>query len=174
MQSIFAATISNHPQEIKSICHLGFRISLDVDSILAPCYPRMTLSRGQKQRSFWPLSTRPFIQYILWYLSIRYGSSMDIDFVIAWWRHQMETFSALLALCAGNSPVPVNSLHEGQWRGGLIFFFICAWINSWVNNREAGDLRRSRAHYDVNVMRKWLFFLPLMSSYWYSFINIFK
>ena len=25
---------------------------------------------------------------------------------IAWWRHQMETFSALLVLCAGNSPVP--------------------------------------------------------------------
>ena len=24
---------------------------------------------------------------------------------IPWWRHQMETFSALLALCAGNSPV---------------------------------------------------------------------
>ena len=23
-----------------------------------------------------------------------------------WWRHQMEIFSALLALCAGNSPVP--------------------------------------------------------------------
>ena len=23
-----------------------------------------------------------------------------------WWRHQMETFSALLAICAGNSPVP--------------------------------------------------------------------
>ena len=25
---------------------------------------------------------------------------------MAWWRHQMETFSALLAICAGNSPVP--------------------------------------------------------------------
>ena len=25
---------------------------------------------------------------------------------LTWWRHQMETFSALLALCAGNSPVP--------------------------------------------------------------------
>ena len=25
---------------------------------------------------------------------------------LAWWRHQMETFSALLAICAGNSPVP--------------------------------------------------------------------
>ena len=35
----------------------------------------------------------------------------------------METFSALLALCAGNSPVPVNSPHKGQWRGALMFFF---------------------------------------------------
>ena len=26
-------------------------------------------------------------------------------FSIPWWRHQMETFSALLALCVGNSPV---------------------------------------------------------------------
>ena len=25
---------------------------------------------------------------------------------VAWWRHQMETFSALLVICAGNSPVP--------------------------------------------------------------------
>ena len=25
-----------------------------------------------------------------------------------WWRHQMETFSALLAICAGNSPVTGN------------------------------------------------------------------
>ena len=46
----------------------------------------------------------------------------------------------------------VNSPHKGQWRGALMFSFICAWINSWVNNREAGDLRRHRAHYDVTVM----------------------
>ena len=25
---------------------------------------------------------------------------------LSWWRHQMETFCALLAVCAGNSPVP--------------------------------------------------------------------
>ena len=25
---------------------------------------------------------------------------------LSWWRHQMETFSALLAICVGNSPVP--------------------------------------------------------------------
>ena len=30
---------------------------------------------------------------------------------------------------------------------------ICARINDWVNNREAGDLRRHRGHYNVNVMR---------------------
>ena len=64
----------------------------------------------------------------------------------------METFSALLALCAGNSPVPVNSPHKGQWRGALMSSFICIWINDWVNNREASDLRRQRGHYDVNVM----------------------
>ena len=62
----------------------------------------------------------------------------------------METYSALLAICARNSPV--NSPHKGQWRWALMFSFICVWINGWVDNREAGDLRRYRAHYDVTVM----------------------
>ena len=47
---------------------------------------------------------------------------------------------------------PVNSPHKGQWRGALTFSLICAWINSWVNYREAGDLRFHRAHYGVIVM----------------------
>ena len=47
---------------------------------------------------------------------------------------------------------PVNSPHIGQWRGALMFSLICVWINGWINNREAGDLRRYRAHYDVTVM----------------------
>ena len=64
----------------------------------------------------------------------------------------METFSALLAICAGNSPVRGESPHKGQSRGALMFSLICAWINGWVNNHEAGDLRRHRAHYDVTVM----------------------
>ena len=58
---------------------------------------------------------------------------------------------------AGNSPhrSPGNSPHKGQWRGALMFsliMLICVWINDWVNNREAGDLRRHHAHYDVTVM----------------------
>ena len=63
-----------------------------------------------------------------------------------WWRHQMESFSTLLAICAGNSP------HIGQWRGVLMFSLIYVWINGWVNNGEAGDLRRYRTHYDVTVI----------------------
>ena len=47
---------------------------------------------------------------------------------------------------------PVNSSHKGQWRGALMFSLICAWINGWVNNREAGDLRRYCAHYNVTIM----------------------
>ena len=45
--------------------------------------------------------------------------------------------------------------HKGQWRGALMFCLICVWINIWVNNRETGDLRRYRAHYDAIVMIKW-------------------
>ena len=48
---------------------------------------------------------------------------------------------------------PVNSPHKGQWRGALLFSFICACINGWVSIREAGDLRRHHAHYSVIVMR---------------------
>ena len=46
----------------------------------------------------------------------------------------------------------VNSPHKGQWRGALMFSLICAWINSWAKNREANDLRRHRAHYDLIVL----------------------
>ena len=35
----------------------------------------------------------------------------------------MEPFSALLALTAGKSPVPVNSPHKGNWRGAFDVFF---------------------------------------------------
>ena len=42
--------------------------------------------------------------------------------------------------------------HKGQWRGALMFSLICVWINGCVNNREAGDLRRYRAHDNVTVM----------------------
>ena len=80
---------------------------------------------------------------------LSYGPSKNLPS----WRHQMGIFSALLVLCAGNKRTPVNSPHKEQWRGALMFSLICTWINGWVKNREAGDLRLNRAHYDVTVMR---------------------
>ena len=62
----------------------------------------------------------------------------------------METFSASLALCAGNSPVTGNFPHKPSDAE----LWSAPWINGkhWVNNREAGDLRRHRGHYDVIVI----------------------
>ena len=44
---------------------------------------------------------------------------------------------------------PENSPHKA-----LLFSLICAWMTGWANNRDAGYLRRNRAHYDVTVC-KW-------------------
>ena len=43
-------------------------------------------------------------------------------------------------------------LYNGQWRGALMLSLICAWINGWVNNSEAGDLRWHRAHLYATVI----------------------
>ena len=76
------------------------------------------------------------------------------NWTMTWWRHQMETFPHYWPFVRGIHRPPVNSSHNSQWRGALMFSLICAWINGWVNNREAGDLRHHRAHYDVIVMTR--------------------
>ena len=87
-----------------------------------------------------------------------------------WWHHQMETFSALLALCEGST---VNSPHKSQWRGT---FFDLRLKNGWANHRDAGDLRLYRAHYDVTVMHNspWYALLSrvLYASFGVVFFNI--
>ena len=64
------------------------------------------------------------------------------------WKH----FPRYWPFVRGIHRSSVNSPHKGQWRGALIFSLICAWINAWVNTREAGDLRGYRALYDITVM----------------------
>ena len=58
----------------------------------------------------------------------------------AWWRQQIETFSALLALSEGNPPVPVDSPHKGQWRGALMFSLMC--LDVHLNKRLSKHSRR--------------------------------
>ena len=72
--------------------------------------------------------------------------------VSTWWRHQMENVPRDWPFVRGIHRSPVSSPHKGQWRGALMFSLICAWTNDWVNNRDADDLKRHRAHYDVSVM----------------------
>ena len=64
------------------------------------------------------------------------------------WKH----FPRYWPFVRGIHRSPVNSPHKGQWRGALMFSLIWVWINGWIYNHEAGDLRRYRAHYDVTVM----------------------
>ena len=64
------------------------------------------------------------------------------------WKH----FPRYWPFVRGIHRSPMNSLHKGQWHRALMFSLICVWINGRVNNPEAGDLRRYRAHYDVTIM----------------------
>ena len=53
----------------------------------------------------------------------------------------------------------VNSPHKDQGVGALMFSLICSWTNGWVNNRDAGDVRRHCAYYGVTVFKLTIFVL---------------
>ena len=76
------------------------------------------------------------------------------------WKH----FLRYWPFVGGIHRPPVNSHHKGQWRGVLMFYLICAWINGRVNNRMAGDLRRDRAHYVM--IDEWLNLFVMSSTKW--------
>ena len=92
--------------------------------------------------------------FLLYFVVVQYWSILannsrlfHHDDVIKW-KH----FPRYWPFVRGIHRSPVNSPHKGQWRRALMFSLICTWINGSVNNHEAGDLRRHRAHYDVIVM----------------------
>ena len=81
-------------------------------------------------------------------------------FVLPWWHHQMETFSLLLALSAGNSPVV--SPHKGPVTQSLDVFFDLH-LNKRLNKQSSRrwfemPLRSLWRHYNAemttNVIRK--------------------
>ena len=105
------------------------------------------------------------------------GSHSSHDDVIKW-KH----FPRNWPFVRGIHWSPVNSPHKSQWRGALMFSLICVWINDWVNNGEAGDLRRYRIHYAVTVMlwkyilnifvnkiwQNWAYTTALFNSEWWG------
>ena len=64
----------------------------------------------------------------------------------------MEAFSALLAICAGNSPVTGEFPAQRPVTRSFDVFFDLRLNKRLSDNGEAGDLRRHRAHYDVTAM----------------------
>ena len=96
--------------------------------------------------------------YLQW--SIRFGEiSRHFEgpgtiIYIAWWRHQMETFSALLAICAGNSPVTGEfSAQRPVTRSFDVFFdirlnkrFSKQWWGWWFETQSRSLWRHCNEH----------------------------
>ena len=114
--------------------------------------------------------TRRHFQHVIRGIRPKYVfSSMSIEAMFLnpwrihkiWWRHQMETFSALLALCAGNSPVTGEFAAQRSVTRSFDGFFDLR-LNKRLRKQSWGWWleRPSRAHYDVNVMQR-------RNTYWY-------
>ena len=101
--------------------------------VKGPCYPMRPSHYNYWQRS-WVLCLRsdPFItdlnnqpkkirNFINMHQTFLHKHCMTTSWHWLWWRHQMETFFALLAIYEGNHWSQMDSPHKGQWRGALIF-----------------------------------------------------
>ena len=63
----------------------------------------------------------------------------------AWWRHPMETFSTLLALCAGNSPITGEFLSQRPvTRSFDVFFDLC--LNKPLSKQSCGWWFKTSSH----------------------------
>ena len=74
----------------------------------------------------------------------------EVLFILSWWRHQWKHFPRYWPFVVN---IPLTKPSDTElwcflWSAPVEY----GWGDGWVNNREAGDLRRHRAHYDVIVM----------------------
>ena len=118
--------------------------------VIGLAQPELTLSKKHKTDPLlpvWSETTHPTHPRAVYYLRWGYWPRSRHDDVIKW-KHLPRYWPSVRRIHRS----PVNSPHKGQWRGALMFTLICCRINGWVNNREAGDLRRHHGHYDVIVI----------------------
>ena len=123
----------------------------------------------------WVINYRLVLVYVMTWHGRRAGTLLN-DWCPSWRTHichddviKWEHFPRYWPFVRGIHRSPVNSPHKGQWRGALMFSLICVWINGWINNIEAGDLRHYRAHYGVIVMVTWpqlVYSLQLSDAMW--------
>ena len=103
-----------------------------------------------KKRNYYPTLPSYVIKKMRLFICSR--TKHDYNFcclyqIAPWWRHLRHW-----SFVRGFHRSPVNSTNKGQWCGSVIFSLICASTNGGANHRDAGDLRRHGAHYDVTVM----------------------
>ena len=148
------SVVSNHTYEVKSLSVIKWT---DLDISSSPSLVTHIQGDTRKVHSVkWHNGTRWFPQDIYIMARLAFFSvtllivvsrglqwNMHHDDVIKW-KH----FPRYWLFVRG---IHRSFPHKGQWRGALMSSLTCAWINGWVSNREAGDLRRHRAHYDVTV-----------------------
>ena len=82
------------------------------------------------------INSRHCVWWWLWNIGERHVQGLSHDDVIKW-KHFPRNWPFVREI---HRP-PVNFPHKGQWRRALMFFFIYASINDWVNNHEAGDCK---------------------------------
>ena len=91
------------------------------------------------------------VKWLLW--TIKFSSNLGLSWVSDFMMTSSngDIFRVTGHLCGeftGRRWITLTKASDAE----LWCSFICAWINGWVNNREAGDLRRYLAHCDVIVM----------------------
>ena len=136
------------------LCTLTRRAALSL--ALDPCLIRCIVGRREH--------TGRKTVYVISRCCLGLGTQTDV----IKWKH----FPRYWPLARGIPRWPVNSPYKAQWRGALMFSLIRAWTNNCVNNRDAGDLRRHRVHYNVAVMigssnaKTWFKFDPSSKLHW--------
>ena len=137
-------------KEIRSCDEIeAFRLSLHVDNLI--CEPTV-INFSFMAHLLFKFVNEPIL--VIWITVVKHRrvsntvcDAMQHDDVIKW-KHFPRYWPFVREIHRST----VNSSYKGQWRGALMFSLIWARINRLVNNREAGDLRRYRAHFDVIVM----------------------
>ena len=80
------------------------------------------------------------------------GRSRSVCYNFSWWRHQTEIFSALLALCAGNSPVTGEIPSQGPVTRSFEVFFDQRLNQRFSKQSWGRGFETHCSHYDVIVM----------------------
>ena len=83
------------------------------------------------------------------------------------WKH----FPRYCPFVMGIHRSPVHPPHKGQWRGALMVSLNSAWTIGGINNWYADDLKRHRAHHDVNAMEPVSAISLQMTVHWFGGVS---